>query len=149
MFRWMDPGWPTCSFSTNRAIEDSLQAAQAMRTHIGEVFAEWISHSVHFAVNPVPLVEGWHRVMVASEWCRHRSQVEYPVRLVPNLASSESDSTLPLIGSAPPSAVRTGPVEDTGCGWATRVLPIHQQGRPPQGPTHKGGCWKLTSLLSR
>ena len=72
-----------------------------MRTHVGEAFAEWISHSAHFAMNPLPLVEGWHHTVVASEWCRHWSQAEYQGHLIPNLATSESDSTLPLVGSAP------------------------------------------------
>ena len=38
-----------------------------MRAHIGEAFAEWISCSAHFAVNPLPLVKGWHCAVVASE----------------------------------------------------------------------------------
>ena len=72
-----------------------------MRAHVGEVFAEWISHPVHFTVNPIPLGEGWCHVMAASEWHRHQSWAEYPGQLVPNLASSKSDSTPPLVGSVP------------------------------------------------
>ena len=75
----------------------TLEGAQAMRTHLGEAFTEWISCSAHFAVNPIPLAEGWHHVMAASEWHRHQSWAEYQVRLVPNLAFSELDSTLPLV----------------------------------------------------
>ena len=37
----------------------AFDAAQIIRTHVGEVFAEWISHSAHFAVIPLPLAEGW------------------------------------------------------------------------------------------
>ena len=37
----------------------TFDAAQTLRTHVGEVFAEWISHFVHFAVIPLPLAEGW------------------------------------------------------------------------------------------
>ena len=37
----------------------ALDAAQTLRTHVGEVFTEWISHSAHFAVIPFPLAEGW------------------------------------------------------------------------------------------
>ena len=79
----------------------TLEAAQAMRAHITEAFAEWISCSVHFAVNPIPLAEGWRYAMAASEQCRLQSQAEYPGQPVPNMASSESDSTPPLVGSAP------------------------------------------------
>ena len=43
------------------------KATQAMQVHVGEAFTEWISHSTHFAVNPLSLVEGWHCVVVASE----------------------------------------------------------------------------------
>ena len=57
-----------------------LDAAHAMRAHMGEAFSEWISHSMHFAVDPLPLAEDW------------------PVL---NLASSELDSDLPLVGNAP------------------------------------------------
>ena len=91
---------------------------------MGKAFAEWISHSVYFAVNPIPLAEGWCHAMVASEQHRHWSQAEYPVRLVLNLASSELDS-IPLFVGSPPSTVRTGPAEDIGCGWAIRVPPSH------------------------
>ena len=34
------------------------EAAQAMRVHGRETFSEWISHSAHFAANPLLLVEG-------------------------------------------------------------------------------------------
>ena len=36
----------------------SLEATQALRTHVGDAFTEWISRSAHFAVNPLP----WWRV---------------------------------------------------------------------------------------
>ena len=79
----------------------TLEATQAMRAHMGEAFAEWISHSAHFTVSPIPLVKGWHHAQATSEWHRHWSKAEYPGWLVPSLASSESDSTPPLLGSAP------------------------------------------------
>ena len=43
----------------------TLEAIQAIRTHVGQAFSEWISHSMHFTVNIMPLTEGWHCVMVA------------------------------------------------------------------------------------
>ena len=79
----------------------TLEVTHAMRAHVGKAFSEWISRSAHFAVNPIPLAEGWRCAMAASERCRHWSQAEYPVRLGSYLASSESDSTPPLVGSAP------------------------------------------------
>ena len=43
------------------------EATQAMQAHIGEAFMDWISPSTHFAVNTLPLVEGWHHAVAASE----------------------------------------------------------------------------------
>ena len=40
-----------------------LEAAHTLRVHMGDAFSEWISHPSHFVVNPIPLVEGWHRAM--------------------------------------------------------------------------------------
>ena len=110
----------------------TLEAAHMMRTHVGKAFSEWISHSTHFNVNPMPLAEGLCHMMVASERWRQWSRMVYPGRQVSNQASSETDSTLLLVGSAPPTAVRTSPVEDMGCGWVTRVPTSHSQGRPPK-----------------
>ena len=67
MFRWMDQGWPTCSSSTNRATRDSHLM------QLREVLSELISRSMHFAVNPLPLAEGWRSTMAASERCRQQS----------------------------------------------------------------------------
>ena len=36
----------------------TLKAAQTLRTHVGEAFTEWISHSAHFVVILLPLAEG-------------------------------------------------------------------------------------------
>ena len=47
----------------------ALDAAWTLRTHVGEAFAEWISCSVHFAVIPLPLAEGWCQAVAASEQC--------------------------------------------------------------------------------
>ena len=38
-----------------------------MRAHVGEALTEWISHPVHFTVKPLPLAEGWHHAVAASE----------------------------------------------------------------------------------
>ena len=45
----------------------TLDAAQTLRTHVGEAFAEWISCSAHFAGIPLLLVEGWCQAVAASE----------------------------------------------------------------------------------
>ena len=42
------------------------EATQTMQEHVREAFTEWISHSTHFAINPLPLVGGgdmwlWHQ----------------------------------------------------------------------------------------
>ena len=42
-------------------------AAQTLRTHVVEAFFEWISHSAHFAIIPLPLVEGWCWTVTISE----------------------------------------------------------------------------------
>ena len=47
----------------------TFDAAQTLRTHVGEVFSGWISHSVHFAVIPLQLAEGWCQAVAASEQC--------------------------------------------------------------------------------
>ena len=89
----------------------TLKATHTIRTHMREAFSERISHSMHFAVNPMPLAEGWCCAMAASEKWRQWSRTEYLGRPVSNLASSKSDSTPPLVGSTPPTAVRTGPAK--------------------------------------
>ena len=33
--------------------------AHAIETHVEETFSEWISHSAHFAISLLPLVEAW------------------------------------------------------------------------------------------
>ena len=98
------PGMAYLSFFNKQGHRGlTLEAAQAMRAHVGEAFAEWISQSAHSAVNPIPLAEGWYLAVMASDWHRHQLQVEYQGQPVPNLTSSESDSTPPLVGNAPPS----------------------------------------------
>ena len=34
-------------------------AVQAVRTHMEEIFSEWISRSAHFAISRFPLTEAW------------------------------------------------------------------------------------------
>ena len=37
----------------------SQDTAYAIQAHVEEAFSEWISHSAHFAVSLLPLVEAW------------------------------------------------------------------------------------------
>ena len=68
-----------------------------------------------------------------------RSQVEYPDQFVPHIISSESDSTPPLVGSAPPSATWMGQLEE-GCSHALRVPSSWPRGRPPKQCSAKDGA---------
>ena len=87
----------------------------------GEVFAEWISHSAHFAVILLPLVEGWCQAVTTSEWCCQISRSEYQGCPMMNFLSSESDSTPQLVGSTPPSMVWISQVEEAGGGRASKM----------------------------
>ena len=41
-------------------------AADAVRTHMEEVYSEWISHSTHFTISNLPLIEVWRQSVAAS-----------------------------------------------------------------------------------
>ena len=41
--------------------------AYAIRAHIEEAFSGWISHSTHFTVSLLPLVEAWQQTIAASD----------------------------------------------------------------------------------
>ena len=118
----------------------SPEAPQAMRTHVGDTFAEWISHSAHFTMNPLPLAEGWHHVVMVLEWCRHQSRTEFQPQAVQSLAMSEWDSTPQFVGSAPLSAMRVGPADESGgvCGNRTALTrPLRRLSKAK--PISKGG----------
>ena len=66
----------------------TYNAAQALRVHVVEAFSEWISHSAHFAIIPLPLAEGWRWAVAASERHQQRSRAEYQDCPVHNLISS-------------------------------------------------------------
>ena len=52
------PGMAYLFFFDNQGCQGlTLDAAHAMRVHVGETFSKWISHSAHFAVNPLLLAE--------------------------------------------------------------------------------------------
>ena len=109
----------------------------------GRSVSEWISQSAHFTVI-LPLVEGWQRAMDASDRQCQRSQVEHQDHPMPRMMSSESDSTLPLVGSAPPSAAWMEWLEERG-GHALRVPSSQPRGRPPKQCSAKDGAGNLPS----
>ena len=76
--------------------------------------------------------------------CCHRSMAEYPDHPVPNLISSKLDSTLPLVGSAPPSAAQMGQAEETGGGCTPRVPTSWPRGRPPKTCPVQNGTGNLS-----
>ena len=103
------PGVPYLFFFDKQGCRGlKHDAAQALRTHVAEVFSEWISHSTHFTVIPLPLVEGWQRPVAASEKCQQRSWAEHPDCPTHNLISSKSDSALQLVASTPTSMAHLG-----------------------------------------
>ena len=110
-----------------------------LRTHVAEAFSEWISQSAYFVVILLLLAEGWQRAMATSRQCQ-RSQVEYPDHPVPRMISS--DSMPPLAGSALPSAVWMGQLEEGGS-CALRVPRSWPRGRPPKQCSAKDGMGNL------
>ena len=117
---------------------------------MAEAFSEWISHSVHFTIIPLPLAEGWHQVVAASERHQHRSRVEYQDHPMHTLISSESDSVLQLVGSALTSMVHLDQTKETGSGCTPRVPTSWPRGRLPEGHLTKDGARNsLPSFLDR
>ena len=45
----------------------SQDTAYAMWAHMEEAFSEWISHSAHFAISLLPLVEAWQWAVTTSD----------------------------------------------------------------------------------
>ena len=75
------PGTAYLFFDKQGRCRLTHETAQAMQAHVGEAFGEWISFSAHFAVNPLPLAEGWCHMVVASERPRHRYPCSCPERV--------------------------------------------------------------------
>ena len=117
-------------------------AMDPIQTHVEEAFLEWISHSTHFNVSLLPLMEAWWWSVAASDRQRLRSQAENPTHNAPVGAAQESDSLSQLVGSAPQQDWRTSRIGERaearpiGCSGAARP-----HGRPPrtQCTTVSGG----------
>ena len=107
MCKWMALAWHTCSSSSiSRATEDlSIMPLNLSERMCQRHFLSGNSHSAHFAIIPLPLAEGWHWAVTASERRHQRSRAEYQDHPMHNLISSKSDSTLQLVGNAPTSMV--------------------------------------------
>ena len=58
-------------------------ATETLRAHMAEVVLEWISHSAHFVVILLPLVEGWWRATATLDRHHQRSRTEYPYHPCP------------------------------------------------------------------
>ena len=84
--------------------QDAMDAA---RTHLEEAFLEWISHSAHFNISLLPLMDAWQRSVTASNHHRLRSWTENPAHNAPVGVAWESDSYSQLVGSAPEQDGRT------------------------------------------
>ena len=80
--------------------------------------------------------------MAASDRQHQRSWVEYLDHPVPCMISSESDSMLPLVGSASSNAVQMGQLEEGGS-CALRVPGSQPRGRPPKQCSAKDGMGNL------
>ena len=117
-------------------------AMETLRAHLAEVFSEWISHSAHFVIILLLLAEGWQRATATSDRHRQRSRTEYPNCPVPCMVSSESDSTLLLVGSTPPSTAQMGKIEEGG-GHTPRAPSTQPRGRPPKACPMKDGTGNL------
>ena len=115
----------------HRGLEQ--EAADAIQTHMEEAFSDWISHSAHFNVSLLPLMEAWQQFITAPDCQRLRSQAENPTHNAPVGVAWESDLSSQLVGSAPQQDGRT-----SGVGERTKARPIacagtaHPHGRPPR-----------------
>ena len=85
-------------------------ATDAVRTHVEEVFSEWILRSAHFNISLLPLMEAWQQSVTASDHQRLRSRVENSAHNMPVGAARESESSSQLVGSAPQQARRASGV---------------------------------------
>ena len=108
-------------------------AADAVWTNVEEAFSEWISHSAHFTISLLPLMEVWWQSVAASDCQRLRGRAENPVHNTPVVAAWESDSLSQLVGSAPQQARRASRVgEMTEARLTTHTGAARPYGRPPK-----------------
>ena len=94
---------------------------------------------MHFTVILLALVGEWCKAVATSEQHHQRSKADHQGHPMMNLTSSESDSTLQLVGSAPPSMAWMSQVEEAGGGQASKVPTSRLRGRPPKPCPTKDG----------
>ena len=80
--------------------------------HMEEAFSEWMSHSAHFAISLLPLMEAWWQAVATSDRQRLRNWAENPAPRIPVVTVGESDSLVQLVGSTPQQAGRLTTVEE-------------------------------------
>ena len=114
-----------------------------------EAFSEWSSHSAHFNISLLPLMEAWQRSVAASNCQRLRSWVENSAHNMPVGVAWESDSSSQLVGSAPQQdgrtsgmgertkarlAAHTGAVQPHGRPLKSQCITVGRGGSPPSSP---------------
>ena len=117
-------------------------ATNAVWTHVEEAFSEWISHSAHFTISLLPLMEAWWHSVAASECRRLRGWGENPVHDTPVGVAWESDSSSQLVGSAPQQAGRTfgvGEVTEARITTCMGAVQLHRRPLKSQCTTVGGG----------
>ena len=87
--------------------------AYAIRGHMEEAFSEWISHSTHFAISLLPLVEAWWWAVATSNCRRLRGWAKNPAPRIPVVTAGESNSLVQLVGNTPQQAGRSPTREET------------------------------------
>ena len=110
--------------------------AYAICAHVEEAFSGWISHSAHFTISLLPLLEAWQQAVANFNHQRLRSWAENPAPSIPVVTARESDSSVQLVGSAPQQAGRSSTVEE----MAEARLTAHAGAACPQGWPRKSQC---------
>ena len=121
----------------------------AIWVHMEEAFSEWISHSAHFAISLLPLVEAWQWAVATSDCQRLRGWAENSAPRIPVVTVGESNSSVQLVGSTPQQAGRSTTVEEMAdarpathvgtarqCRWPleSQVTVVSGGGSPPSSP---------------
>ena len=126
---------PAYLFFYNKQGHRGLEkdAMDAVQIHMEEAFLEWISHSAHFNISCLPLMEAWQWSVTASNPQQLRSQAENPAHNAPVGVAQESDSSSQLVGSVPQQDGRTsGMGEKTEARLTSCTGTVRPHGRPPK-----------------
>ena len=110
-------------------------AANAVQTHVEEAFSEWISHSAHFSISLLPLIQVWQRSVAASDCRRLRSWAENSTLNTPVGVARESDSSNQLVGSTPLQDGRTSGMGERTEARLTPVQGLHDHMEGHRSPS--------------